>query len=262
MGRRADNLCHWQRCLTPLAVSYNLHMDPNPSPGNSIGSALWFLSEVAFKWIPGAVMAVSGTAAPVPGGEPVSPLAAPITTPVSAPEVVQYLQLASAPGEYDQMFQQWSTFVAFSLLVTLCLGALIIYCAIRVFQIRQIERRRFYQTRRTVAAQDIPKSQLRWNRIREEANSDSEQSWRLAILEADIMLNELLDVMGYKGETMADKMRGVDRANFNSIDLAWEAHKIRNKIAHDGSAHQMTARETRRVIALYEKVLKDARYIE
>ena len=76
------------------------------------------------------------------------------------------------------------------------------------------------------------------------------------------MLNELLDVMGYKGETMADKMRGVDRASFNSIDLAWEAHKIRNRIAHDGSAHQLTARETRRVIALYEKVLKESRFIE
>ena len=76
------------------------------------------------------------------------------------------------------------------------------------------------------------------------------------------MLNELLDVMGYKGETMADKMRTIDRASFNSIDLAWEAHKIRNKIAHDGSAHQLTLREARRVVTLYEKVLKDARYIE
>lgn len=237
-------------------------MDSNPSPGNPISSALWFLSEVAFKWIPGAVMTAAGTGVPAAPGEPVSPLSAPITTAVSAPEVVQYLQLASAPGAYEKLFQQWSTFVAFSLLVTLCLGALIIYCSIRVFQIRQTERRRFYQARHTVVAQDVPKSQLRWNRILEESRSDSEQSWRLAILEADIMLNELLDVMGYRGETMADKMRSVDRASFNSIDLAWEAHKIRNKIAHDGSAHQLTARETRRVVALYEKIFKDAHYIE
>ncbi len=236
-------------------------MDSNPAPGSTIGSALWFLSEVAFKWIPGAVMSVTGTGVPTPPGE-VSPLAAPITTPVTAPEVAQYLQVASAPEAYEKLFQGWSTFVAFSLLVTLCLGALTIYCSIRVFQIRQIERRRFYAAQRTVVAHDVPKTQLRWNRILDQVSSDSEQSWRLAILEADIMLNELLDVMGYRGETMADKMRTVDRANFNSIDLAWEAHKIRNKIAHAGSAHQLTARETRRVIALYEKVLKEARYIE
>ncbi len=235
-------------------------MDSNPTPGSSIGAALWFLGEVAFKWIPGAVVSISGTGVPAPSGE-ASPFATPITAPVTAPQIVQYLQTASAPGAYDRLFQQWSTFVAFSLLISLLLGALSIYCSIRVFQIRQIERRRFAAAQRTVVAHDVPKTQLRWNRILEQAGSDSEQSWRLAILEADIMLNELLDVMGYRGETMADKMRGVDRTNFNSIDLAWEAHKIRNKIAHDGSAHQLTPRETRRVIALYEKVLKESRFI-
>ena len=236
-------------------------MDSNPTPGSSIGSGLWFLSEIAFKWIPGAVMSVTGTGVPAPSGD-VSPLAAPITSPVSAPEVAQYLQMASAPGAYDKLFQQWSTFVAFSLLITLCLSAVVIYCSIRVFQIRQIERRRFHAAQRTVVAKDVPKSQLRWNRILEQIGSDTEQSWRLAILEADIMLNELLDVMGYRGETMADKMRGVEREDFNSIDLAWEAHKIRNKIAHEGSTHQLTHREARRIIALYEKVLKDAHLIE
>ena len=236
-------------------------MYTDPSAGSSIGSALWFLSEIAFKWIPGAVMTVAGTGVPAPAGE-VSPLATPLTHPVSAPEVVQYLQVASAPGAYDRLFEQWSTFVAFSLLITLCLAALVIYCTIRVFQIRQLERRKFASAQRTGVAHDVPKSQLRWNRILEQATNDSEQSLRLTILEAAIMLNELLDTMGYKGETMADKMRGVDRANFNTIDLAWEAHKIRNRIAHDGSAHHLTARETRRVIALYEKVLKESRFIE
>ena len=236
-------------------------MDTAPSPGDSLGSVLWFFSEVAFKWVPGAVMTLAGTSASTPAGE-TSPFATPLTTPVTAPEVVQYLQMASTPEGYDRLFQHWSTFVAFSLLISLCLGTLCIYCSIRVFQIRQLERRKFAAARRTVVAQDIPKTRLRWNRILEQATSDSEQSWRLAILEADIMLNELLDTLGYKGDTMADKMRAVDPVAFNSINLAWEAHKIRNRIAHDGAAHHLTAREARRVIALYEKVLKEAHFIE
>lgn len=236
-------------------------MDTNPAAGSTLGSALWFLGEVAFKWIPGVVMSVTGTGVPPTGGD-VSPLATPMTAPVSAPQLLQYLQTASAPGAYEKLYQQWSTFVAFSLLITLCLAALSIYCAIRVFQIRQMERRKFAAAQKTVVAHDVPKTQLRWHRILDQANSDSEQSWRLAILEADIMLGELLDVLGYRGETMADKMRAVDRVNFNTIDLAWEAHKIRNKIAHVGSDHQLSARETRRVIALYEKVLKDSHFIE
>ncbi len=229
------------------------------SGGNSLGWGLWFLGELAFKWVPAAVATIVGTG--IPSDVP-SPLATIVTSPVTAPQVVQYLQMASAPGAYEILFQKWSIFVASSLLFSLCLAALIIYCVIRVFQVRQIERRRFASIQNTVAAHDLPKSQLRWNRILEQAHGESEKSARLAILEADIMLNELLDVLGYKGETMADKMRGVDRANFNTIDLAWEAHKIRNKIAHEGDAHHMSAREVRRVIALFERVLKEFHYIQ
>ena len=222
--------------------------------------ALWFLGEIAFKWVPGAVATIAGTGAPPAPGMP-TPVTTIITQPVSAPQVVQYLQMASAPGAYESLFQRWSTFVASSLLFSLCLTALAIYCCIRVFQMRQIERRRFASVQNTVAAHDVPKTQLRWNRIIEQAHGESEKAARLAILEADIMLNELLDVLGYKGETMADKMHSVDRASFNTIDLAWEAHRIRNRIAHDGDAHHMTTREIRRVMALYERVLKEFHYI-
>src|SRR3989344_4321316 len=124
-------------------------MDSNPAPGSTLGSALWFLSEVAFKWMPGVAMSVAGVGVPSPGE--VSPLAAPMTAPVSAPQIVQYLQTASAPGAYEKLYQSWSTFVAFSLLITLCLTGLSVYCAIRVFQIRQMERRKFAAAQRTGA---------------------------------------------------------------------------------------------------------------
>ena len=113
-----------------------------------------------------------------------------------------------------------------------------------------------------MAAKDVSKTQLRWAKILEHARSDNEHDWRVAILEADILLNELLDIQGYKGETMADKMKQVDRAHFNTIDLAWEAHKVRNRVAHEGSAHALTSREARRVIGLYTEVLKEFGYVQ
>jgi hypothetical protein len=113
-----------------------------------------------------------------------------------------------------------------------------------------------------VAAHDVSRIQLRWNGIVEEANSDDERKWRLAILEADIMLNELLDVQGYRGETMADKMKKVDRGSFRSIDAAWEAHRVRNQIAHQGSAHLLSGREARHVIGLYEEVFREFKVVE
>lgn len=236
-------------------------MTPDPGLGGAFAWSLWFLGEIAFKWIPGTIVTFVGQGTPPPPGES-SPMLGPITQPVSAPQIVEYLQTASAPGTYDQLFHRWSVFVAFSLFISLLLMALIIYCSIRIFQVRQMERKRFAAMQRTVASHDVPKTQLRWNRILEQARSEDPQSWRLAILEGDIMLNELLDTLGYRGETMADKMKGVDRANFNTIDLAWEAHKIRNSIAHAGQAHQINSREARRVITLYERIFREFRFIE
>lgn len=232
-------------------------MNPDPTVGGSLAWALWFLGELAFKWVPGAVVATTGA---TPMSADIPPPTA-IDAPVSAPQIVDYLQTASAPGVYDNLFHVWSTFVALSILFSLGMSAIVVYCSVRMFQVRQIERRRFAALQQTVVAKDVPKTQLRWNRILEEGTSDNERQWRLSVLEADIMLNELLDVLGYKGETMADKMRSVDRSVFNTIDLAWEAHKFRNKVAHEASSHLLNAREVRRILGLYERVFKEFHFV-
>ena len=223
--------------------------------GGTLSSAFWLLGEFVFKWVPGAVVSLTGGAP----GSAVPPTT--ITMPVSAPQAVDYLQAASAPGVYDSLFQGWSNFVVLSMLFTLGFSAVVIYCSVRMFQIRQLDRRKYAAMQQTVVAQDAPKSQLRWEHIREEANSDNEQSWRLAILEADIMLNELLDSLGYKGETMADKMRSAEKGDFRTLDQAWEAHRFRNRIAHEAGMI-LNSREVRRVIDMYERVFREFQFIE
>lgn len=218
-----------------------------------------FLGDLAFKWVPATIITLkeSGTQ----GGAPYAP--PPIgDAPASVQQTVDFLQTASVPAAYDALVRDWGIFVALSLFICLLLTALIIYCVIRIFQIRYHEQLKFDAASATVAGHDVPRSQLRWNRIMEEVASGVEQNLRLAILEADIMLNELLDVLGYKGETMADKMRQVDRATFNTIDLAWEAHRARNTIAHQGTSASITAAEARRIINLYAKIFREFKYIE
>ncbi len=233
-------------------------MDPGTSIGGSLGWALWYIGEIAFKWVPGAVVATVGTA---PAAADLPPPPSAITAPISVQQVVDYLQTASAPGVYDQLYQGWSTFVAFSILMTLAFMAIVVYASIRMFQIRQMERRRFAAAQHTVASRDVPKTHLRWDRVVQEVTSDNERDWRLAILEADIMLNELLDTQGYKGETIADKLRAVDPAEFRSVEAAWEAHKFRNKIAHESNLNLLSARDARHVIALYERVFKEFHFL-
>jgi hypothetical protein len=97
----------------------------------------------------------------------------------------------------------------------------------------------------------------RWQNVVAHISSDSPANWRLAILEADIVLAEVLDRAGYIGETIGDKLKNAERRPFAGLNAAWEAHKVRNLIAHEGQNFELTQREARRVINLYQAAIAD-----
>ncbi len=231
-------------------------MAPTDTLIGTTPGGFWFIGDILFRWVPATIAAVTQSVS-----DQSSPYAN-FTQPVSAWNVPELLANTSDTATYHALAQGWYLFTLLSLTASIPLLALILYNWLRILQIRRKERKGFEAAQRTVASKDVPRTQLRWQRVLEQSTSTRPEDWRLAILEADIMLNELLDVQGYKGETMGDKMKRVDRSKFNSIDQAWEAHLVRNKIAHEGTGHEMTAREARRVIALYERVFKEFHFVE
>jgi len=47
----------------------------------------------------------------------------------------------------------------------------------------------------------------------------------------------------------------------NSIQDAWEAHKVRNKIAHEANRYEISKGKAEQTIKLYEKVFKELGYV-
>jgi hypothetical protein len=101
----------------------------------------------------------------------------------------------------------------------------------------------------------------KWMKVLEHVNSPNPADWKLAILEADIILDHLLDKMGYHGATMGDKLKSIEPSDFTSLQEAWEAHKVRNAIAHEGSDYVVTKPEAERVIRLFKKVFEEFQFI-
>ncbi len=97
----------------------------------------------------------------------------------------------------------------------------------------------------------------KWKLVQEHINSDDPNKWKLAILESDIILADLLDSLQLPGDGVGEKLKAVEKSDFNTIEDAWEAHKIRNAIAHEGSDFLINAREAKRVIGLYENVFTE-----
>jgi hypothetical protein len=97
----------------------------------------------------------------------------------------------------------------------------------------------------------------RWDDIFELSTSANESDWRRAILEADIMLSDALRAHGYDGATVADQLRMANPIQMTTLNLAWNAHKMRNRIAHEGERMELTERDVRATIDEYRRVFEE-----
>ncbi|MDP3988762.1 MAG: hypothetical protein Q8P93_00795 [bacterium] len=97
----------------------------------------------------------------------------------------------------------------------------------------------------------------RWADIVSHITSDNPAQWRVAILEADSMLEEMLRTIGYTGVGVGEMLKQIDRGTMVHLNAAWEAHKVRNKIAHEGSNYGLTEAEAHQTINLYRLVFEE-----
>lgn len=103
---------------------------------------------------------------------------------------------------------------------------------------------------------------VQWQVVLNHVNSESPAEWKLGILEADNMLDDILESEGYQGESIGEKLKAMDPADLASYSDAWEAHKVRNQIAHEGAATMDFSKKLARdTILKFEKVFKELGYI-
>lgn len=149
----------------------------------------------------------------------------------------------------------WIIVTVLGYLVTVALIWLLIHYSMRLYQVRQAEIPLYSTVSHEQLDDEVDHS--RWAHVQQLINSGQESDWRQAIIEADIMLDEVLDEQGYVGESVGDKLKQVNPERFASLNDAWEAHKVRNDIAHRGSAFQLTEHVAYRTIAHYENVFRE-----
>ncbi len=134
-----------------------------------------------------------------------------------------------------------------------------IYSKIRITEIRKEEAEKLRKI--IIKEPEETRKNEKWESVLSHANSMSPSDWRLAIIEADTILDEMLKKMGYQGENLGERLKSVEPADFNTLDSAWEAHKVRNRIAHEGSDFKLTREDANKVIGMYEQVFREFEYI-
>lgn len=102
----------------------------------------------------------------------------------------------------------------------------------------------------------------RWDTVKRHISSENQNDWRQAIMEADIILDDLLKKLGYKGDSIGDRLKRVSKGDFKTLQQAWDAHLVRNEIAHEGSSIELNHIEAKRVIGLYRQVFEEFYHIQ
>ena len=148
-----------------------------------------------------------------------------------------------------------------SAILSLIGGSVALYSWRRWMSVTNIHRKQMRFLEKKLTESDIANKNERWERVEGLVSSENPGDWRVAIIEADVMLDELISAMGYEGVTLGEKLKRIEKSDMTTLDSAWEAHKIRNKVAHRGTDFILTRREAKRVIGLYRNALQEFDYV-
>lgn len=157
------------------------------------------------------------------------------------------------------------TYKTILIFVSMFFLAILCYTVVRMFEIREKEHAHLHHEIAEYAhnkaeyekhlQEEVGGSKNEhWSKVLNYIFSQHASDWKLAIIEADSMLDNLLNQLGFQGESLGDRLKSATQISFPQLTSAWEVHTIRNKIAHEGLAFELSQHEAKRVIALYEQI--------
>lgn len=99
------------------------------------------------------------------------------------------------------------------------------------------------------------KMKARWDKIKKRLESGNEADYKVAIIEADSVIDDLIRRIGYKGENMMERINNIPIGQLDKVDEIKEAHEIRNRVIHEEKfrVNRKTAEE---VFTKYEHFLR------
>ena len=128
-----------------------------------------------------------------------------------------------------------STFHNILIIFSIFFLTVICYSLLRVLEIRKKEHKhleeeiaeyahRQKEKEKRMAETDAVSKNPRWIQTLAYLFSQHQSDWKLAVIEADSMLEGLLGDLGFKGDTLGDKLKSADQDKFKSLTSAWEGH--------------------------------------
>lgn len=94
----------------------------------------------------------------------------------------------------------------------------------------------------------------KWMLIRQRLQDPTDDNYKLAIIEADNIIDNLISGLGYKGGNMMERLDNIPDSQVPNIEGLRHAHEIRNRIINDES-FVLTREEAEHIMIQYEEFL-------
>jgi len=153
----------------------------------------------------------------------------------------------------------WDKIGIFSMLVSILALFIIIFSLVRMYEIQVFDKEEIEHEINHALAKDKEMERTlnpRWKYILTLIDSPNESDWRISIIEADTLLEETFKDKGLVGDSMSELLEEAKSNGYMGIQGAWDAHLIRNRIAHEGQNFPLTQVEGRRIIKLYQNIFE------
>ena len=102
----------------------------------------------------------------------------------------------------------------------------------------------------------VKKFEKQWQNLTKRLDLTSEAEWKLAVIEAESMLDETFQRINISGESFGERLKQIKTEQLENLEDVWEAHKIRNNIVHDPD-YRLTLGQAKKVMETYEKALRE-----
>lgn len=125
------------------------------------------------------------------------------------------------------------------------------------------ERKEFYSEILTRRAPALRKDDfvVRWRKIKDRVATMKEADYKLAIIEADKLFDELLRRMAHHGKDMGERLSQITPDQLSNINAVWESHKARNFLSHDINYH-IDFSSAERLIQNYEDAFRELEILD
>lgn len=104
------------------------------------------------------------------------------------------------------------------------------------------------------------KAQAKWKKIEKRLKSKQESDWKLAIIEGEEIVSEVLFEMGYQGEDIGKQLKGASEVHIPHLKSLLKASEVYSNIISDPD-YALKKEESEEIIKNFKDFLKNFEYL-